>query len=186
MRRLGFWSTRRFHDSKFFREIVESFISKTCAFCWTKNRNRLMLAISNYSKICQIRRGINKIDSTNPVKILQSPEGSHYWQIFSLSTFWQNICWHKIVIKLSLWSNFRFLRIKKVVRQLSSSVIWRPPPLTLPPYSRSQIWAWLSLIPYSRIMYPTIFIFSSFLAHNIIKRLFFFIMNYYDEKWDTI
>ena len=113
MRRLGFWSTQRFQDSKFFRETVESFISKTCAFCWTKKRNRLMLAIANYSKICQIRRGMNKIDSTNPVKILQSPEGSHYWQIFSLSTFWQNICWHKIVIKLSLWSNFRFLRIKK-------------------------------------------------------------------------
>ena len=74
MRRLGFWSTRRFHDSKFFREIVESFISKTCTFCWTKNRNGLMLAISNYSKICQIRRDINKIDSTNPVKILQSPD----------------------------------------------------------------------------------------------------------------
>ena len=35
-------------------------------------------------------------------------------------------------------------------------------------------------------MYPTIFIFSSFLAHNIIKRVFFYIMNYYDEKWDTI
>lgn len=138
------------------------------------NRKQKSIYVSNHKlqETCQIW---SKVDLANPVKMLQSPEGSHYWQIFSLSTFWQNICWHKIVIKLSLWSNFRFLRIKKSFDQLSSSVIWRPPPLTLPPYSQSQI---CMVEPHSILsnMYPTIFIFSSFLAHNIIKRVFFYII----------
>ena len=122
--------------------------------CYLRLRNiakRKLIYVSNLKlqKNLSNPTGQYNIDSTNPVKILQSPEGSHYWQIFSLSTFWQNICWHKIVIKLSLWSNFRFLRIKKSF--VNSRRLW---------FEDRHLWlcrpiaearfAWLSLIPYSR------------------------------------